>query len=211
MNTIHSCDEHGFFTTEKCPICESPDTHIISSERRMRLSKFMSGALRHFPSDADLELDKRGWTAYEALVESVLKQYSWSTEEQIAGVIATDPKGRYERDAGRVRATYGHSVDVDLEQTDTSVPAQLYHGTAPGNRTAILQEGLKPMSRQAVHLSETEPEARTVGQRHAAEPIILMVDSRSMVNDGHQITKRGRGIFTTDAVPPEYLAEENGS
>ncbi|EMA37590.1 RNA 2'-phosphotransferase [Halococcus hamelinensis] len=211
MSTIHSCDEHGFFTTEKCPVCESIGAHIISSERRMRLSKFMSGALRHFPSDADLELDKRGWTAYDALVESVLHRYSWSTPEQVAGVIATDPKGRYERDAGRARATYGHSVAVDLEPRDTSVPARLYHGTAPGNRTAILQEGLKPMSRQAVHLSGTESEARTVGQRHAAEPIVLTVDSRSMVNDGHQIAKRGRGIYTTDTVPPEYITEGNGN
>jgi putative RNA 2'-phosphotransferase len=126
MNAIRSCDEHGFFTTEVCPTCKAPGTHILSSDRRMRLSKFMSGVLRHFPSDTGVELDNHGWTAYDALVESVLNQYPWSTPKQVAGIIATDPKGRYERDAGHVRATYGHSVDVDLEVGDTSVPMQLY-------------------------------------------------------------------------------------
>ena len=211
MSAIRSCDEHGYFATGECPTCKAPGAHILSSDRRMRLSKFMSGALRHFPSDAGLELDDRGWTAYDALVESVLNQYSWSTSKQIAGVIATDPKGRYERDSGRVRATYGHSIDVNLEATDTSVPTQLYHGTAPSNRTAIFREGLKPMSRQAVHLSETPAEAQNVGQRHAAEPLILRIDSHDMLKDGHRITKRGHGVYTTDLVPPKYIAEANSN
>ncbi len=33
---------------------------------------------------------------------------------------------------GRVRAAYGHSVDVTLDGTDDPVPATLYHGTARG-------------------------------------------------------------------------------
>ena len=173
----------------------------------MRLSKFMSGVLRHFPSDVEIELDDQGWTAYDALVESVLNQYSWSTPKQVAGIIATDPKGRYERDAGHVRATYGHSVDVNLETGDTSVPMELYHGTAPSNRAAIFREGLKPMNRQAVHLSETPAEAQNVGQRHAPEPLVLKIDSHGMMEDGHRITKRGDGIYTTDEAPPEYIAE----
>lgn len=211
MSAIRSCDEHGFFTTEECPICEALGTHILSSERRIRLSKFMSGAFRHFPDNAGLELDEQGWAAYGALIESVLNQYSWSRPKQIAGIIATDPKGRYERDGEYVRATYGHSVDVDLEAIDTSVPAQLYHGTAPSNRTAIYREGLKPMSPQAVHLSETKAEAQNVGQRHAAEPLVLAVDSHGMLKDGHRITKRGHGIYTTGTVPPEYITKESNN
>ena len=115
MNAIRLCDDHDFFTTEVCPTCEASGTPVLSSDRRMRLSKFMNGVLRHFPSDAGVELDDQGWTAYDALVECALNQYSWSTPKQVAGIIATDPKGRYERDAEHVRATYGHSVDVNLE------------------------------------------------------------------------------------------------
>ena len=84
---------------------------------------------------------------------------------------------------------------------------ELYHGTAPSNRTAIFREGLKPMNRQAVHLSKTPLEAQNVGQWHAPEPLIQRIDSHDMVEDGHQITKRGQGIYTTDEVPPEYIAE----
>ena len=63
------------------------------------------------------------------------------------------------------------------------------------------------MGRQAVHLSETKAENQKVGQRHAPEPLILRIDSHDMVEDGHQITKRGQGIYTTNEVPPEYIAE----
>ncbi len=44
-------------------------------------------------------------------------------------------------------------VDVSLEPTDAPVPDELYHGTAPGNLESIRSEGLRPMSRQHVHLS----------------------------------------------------------
>jgi len=62
-------------------------------------------------------------------------------------VIATDPKGRFERDERAdetvIRAAYGHSVDVDMDATDGAVPDTLYHGTAPRNLDAILSEGLQ--------------------------------------------------------------------
>lgn len=207
MSTIRRCDEHGFFDTETCPICDATGERILSSDRRTRLSKFMSGVLRHFPDDVGLELTERGWTEYDALCEAVTNRYPWAEPEHIASVIATDPKGRFERDSGRVRAAYGHSITVNLEATDMPVPERLYHGTAPANRNAIFREGLRPMNRQAVHLSETPAEARDVGRRHASEPMVLTIDARGMAENGHRITKRGRGVYTTEAVPPEYVAE----
>ena len=207
MSAIRRCDDHGFFDTETCPVCDVADEPLLSAERRTRLSKFMSGVLRHFPADVGLELGDRGWAEYDALVETVTNRYSWVKPDHVTAIIETDPKGRFERDSGRVRAAYGHSVDVDLEATDMPVPDRLYHGTAPANWSAIFREGLRPMNRQAVHLSETPAEARDVGQRHASEPIILEIDARGMATNGHRVTKRGRGVYTTKAVPPEYVTE----
>jgi len=134
-------------------------------------------------------------------------------------VIESDPKGRFEWTeadwtesgdsqppaGGRVRAAYGHSVDVDLGAADTPVPDALYHGTAPRNVDAIREEGLRPMSRQKVHLSGTREEAREVGSRHADDPVVFAVDAAAMERDGHRVVKRGRATYTTDRVPPEYL------
>jgi putative RNA 2'-phosphotransferase len=211
MSAIRRCEEHGFFAAETCPLCDVADEHILSSERQTRLSKFMSGALRHFPDDVGVKLDDRGWTEYDALVETVTNRYSWTEPDHIAAVIETDPKGRFERDSGRVRAAYGHSIDVALEATDTPVPDRLYHGTTPANQTAISREGLRPKNRQAVHLSETPTEAREVGRRHASEPIVLEIDTRRMVENGRRIMKRGRGVYTTEAVPPEYITEHGAN
>ena len=207
MSAIRRYDNHGFFDTETCPVCDVAGEHVLSAERRTRISKFLSGALRHFPDDVGLTLDNRGWTEYDALVETVTNRYSWAKPDHVTAIIETDPKGRFERDSGRVRAAYGHSIDVDLGATDMPVPDRLYHGTAPANRSAIFREGLRPMNRQAVHLSKTPAEARDVGQRHASKPIILEIDARGMATNGRQITKRGRGVYTTEAVPQEYITE----
>lgn len=62
------------------------------------------------------------------------------------------------------------------------------------------------MSRQQVHLSESCEAARRVGRRHAADPVVLVVDAAAMLADGRRITKRGRETYATDAVPPRYLS-----
>jgi len=106
-----------------------------------------------------------------------------------------------------VRAAYGHSVAVDLDAGGTPVPDTLYHGTSPTALGSITREGLKPMGRQSVHLSDSVDDAKAVGSRHAADPVILEIDAGAMRADDHTITKRGRAVYTTDRVPPAYIAQ----
>lgn len=202
---IRACDEHGFLEGEACPGCGDEGRHVLDEDRRTRLSKFISGALRHFPDDAGLTLDDQGWAEYEALVEAVTGTYPWADPEHVAAVVATDPNGRFDRRGDRVRATYGHSVDVDLESTDAAVPDRLYHGTAPRNLDSIAEDGLKPMGRQQVHLSATPADARAVGERHAETPVLLTIGARAMEEDGFEIDRRGTRTYTVDQVPPEYV------
>jgi len=165
----------------------------------------MSGALRHFPDDVGLSLDVEGWVAWAELVAAATDRYPWADEAAVEGVVVTDPKGRFERDdATRVRAAYGHSVDVDLEPTDAPVPDRLYHGTAPDNADAIGREGLKPMGRRQVHLSASVEAARAVGRRHAVDPVVFEVDAAALLEE-YRVTKRGRETYTVDRVPPSYL------
>jgi len=223
MSTASVCDSHGFFEGDTCPVCGAEGRRVLAEQRRERLSKYLSGALRHFPGDAGVALDDAGWTPFDDLVAATERQYDWASREHVAAVVATDPNGRFERTGGgpvadattetecdtntdRVRAAYGHSVDVDLGSGDGPVPDTLYHGTAPRNREAILAEGLRPMSRQLVHLSGTLAEARRVGARHAETPVVFAVDAAAMLADGHEVTRRGLATYTTERVPPDYLA-----
>lgn len=228
MAAIRRCDDHGHFDTDTdsgdCPTCGAAGRAFLSAERRTRLSKFISGALRHFPGDAGLALDEAGWTPYGDLVEAAARNYAWVAPEHVAAVVATDPKGRFERrqtggDA-RIRAAYGHSVEVNLDaesatgvaagEGEPPIPDTLYHGTDPANLDSIRREGLKPMGRREVHLSESVSDAREVGRRHAADPVVLAVDAATMRADDRRVTKRGRATYTADRVPPAYLSREEG-
>ena len=211
---IRRCPDHGYVACGACPVCGADGLRVLGEDHRTRLSKFLSGALRHFPGDVGLSLTERGWTDYDALVDAATSNYDWATPDCVAGVVATDHKGRFEVSGGqftegeqpdRIRAAYGHSVDVTLESSGEAVPGQLYHGTAPKNLDAIAKEGLRPMGRQQVHLSETLAGAREVGRRHANDPILLVVDAHALQRDGIGVDARGEETYTTDRVPPAYI------
>jgi putative RNA 2'-phosphotransferase len=210
---IAVCPDHGPHATAVCPRCGARGERLLDGRRRRQLSTFCSGTLRHFPDDAGITLDAAGWASWDAVVESVQSQYDWAGARAVEAVVATDPKGRFERrtedDEPRIRAAYGHSVDVDLDSDavagDTDVPGTLYHGTAPRHIDAIREEGLRPMGRQFVHLSGSREGARTVGQRHAADPVVLTVDVRGLTAAGFDVRKRGTDTYTVERVPSRFF------
>lgn len=81
----------------------------------------------------------------------------------------------------------------------------LYHGTAKKNLNAILQEGLKSMDRQYVHLSETIEDAIIVGKRHG-EPVVLTIDTKMVIHNGGSFYKVPNGIWLTGDVKSQYLS-----
>ncbi|PSP79397.1 RNA 2'-phosphotransferase [Halobacteriales archaeon QS_1_68_20] len=215
MSALRECPDHSYFGGEACPTCGAEGEVLLDADRRRRLSKFLSGALRHFPDDAGLDLDGRGWADYDAVVEAVVGGYTRADAEHVRAVAATDPKGRFEVEGGpdRIRAAYGHSVPVDLDagdgasdEVDSEIPDVLYHGTAPRNLDAIREEGLVPMERREVHLSGSVDEACEGGRRHADDPAVLEVGAAAMWADDRRITRRGEGVYTADRVPPAYLS-----
>ena len=205
MCELRVCETDGYFEGQTCPNCGGSGRKLISAAERRQVSKFLSGALRHFPDDVGLTLDEAGWADWETVVDSALGNYDWIDAESIEAIVRCDPKGRFEVDEGRIRAAYGHLVGVSLESGETPVPETLYHGTAPEALGSIMAEGLKPMSRQHVHCSGTVEAAREVGRRHASEPAVLTVDAARLQDDGYEITKRGTSVYTADHVPPAYL------
>ena len=81
----------------------------------------------------------------------------------------------------------------------------LYHGTATRFVEAILAEGLKPQSRQQVHLSLDEVTAHRVGQRHG-KAVIFKVDAARMHVQGFKFYVADNGVWLTDEVPPQFLS-----
>ncbi|MBS3781260.1 MAG: RNA 2'-phosphotransferase [Candidatus Thermoplasmatota archaeon] len=168
------------------------------------LSKHLSYLLRHHPEDADLVLDKRGFTDLEAVIDSLKNtKHSWASREDIEYLIENSEKKRFEIKDDMIRALYGHSIEVDIEEREEP-PDILYHGTSPDSLTSIFEEGLKPMGRQYVHLSISEQEAIEVGKRHHPEPVILEIDASSASEDGIAFYKRG-DLYLSEHISPKYI------
>ncbi len=172
---------------------------------RVRLSKRMSRALRHDPARLGLVLDDEGWTSLDALVRGLSAPGNPVTRADVEDVVRHGGKQRYELDGERIRARYGHSVEgrVDLPVGDP--PPALFHGTAPRTAEAILQEGLRPMGRQFVHLSADEETARRVGARHGGRPVVLVVDALAAGASGVVFRHGNQDTWLADEVPARFL------
>ena len=62
------------------------------------------------------------------------------------------------------------------------------------------------MNRLYVHLSKDYETAMKVGVRHG-EPVILLIDSKQMKNDGAEFYISENGVWLTDFVDKKYFKE----
>lgn len=172
-----------------------------------RLSKFLSLLLRHRPSEIGLQLEPGGWARVADLVQKGRDvAHAPLSRERIERLVEEQDKPRFSltEDGERIRANYGHSLDVDLDLEPEPPPEHLYHGTAARTLEAILQEGLEPRSRRYVHLSADPDDAREVGQRHGT-PRILRVQATRMHQAGYTFYRPAAKIWLTEHVPPDHL------
>jgi putative RNA 2'-phosphotransferase len=168
-----------------------------------RLSKALSGYLRHWANDEGLPIDSDGWVPISELIEAIDGNVSRADIEQI---VSNDEKGRYEISDNKVRAVYGHSIE-DVVITDgnrENIPDTLYHGTISKNVESILIEGIQPMNRNTVQLSDSIETAEIVASRHGRDTIVLRVAADRMLSDGRDIADRS-GTYVTKEVPPQYV------
>jgi putative RNA 2'-phosphotransferase len=171
----------------------------VDPELQVRISRRLSYLLRHNPEQFEVHLGPEGF----ADLESVAQALGISAAD-IRTVVQESPKRRFEIVEDRIRALYGHSVNIDLHLLRVDPPETLYHGTAWRLVREVMETGLKPMGRLFVHLSATEEEARQVGRRREMNPAILHVAAARASGDGLEFYKPG-DIYLVSEVPPEYL------
>jgi putative RNA 2'-phosphotransferase len=172
----------------------------------VELSKFLSWVLRHRPDAIGIALDAAGWTDVEALLARARAHGRPLTRELLERIVAESPKQRFalSEDGRRIRASQGHSVEVQLGYEPATPPEVLFHGSVAANRAAIRADGLRKMNRHYVHLSPDEASARSVGGRRG-KPVMLRVAAGRMHRNGHVFFRSANGVWLTDHVPPEYI------
>ncbi|MFE0928252.1 RNA 2'-phosphotransferase [Streptomyces mutabilis] len=176
----------------------------MDDRRTVKVSKYLSKHLRHQPERLGLTPDEAGWVEIDTLITAAAAHGFRFTREELDHVVATNDKQRFAVEGTRIRASQGHSIEVDLGLPPATPPPYLYHGTVTRYLDAIRTEGLRPMNRHDVHLSSDRETATRVGARRG-RPVVLSVDAAAMHHDGHVFHVSANGVWLTKAVPPRYL------
>lgn len=181
---------------------------MISEKETTKISKFLSLVLRHQPETIGIELDEHGWTDVETLMAK-LKTKGIHIDRQILNhVVETNSKKRFAfNDTGdKIRASQGHSVEIELDYVAQQPPPILYHGTAEQFVQSIKETGLEKRQRHQVHLSKDVETASAVGKRHG-KLFLFEVLAEEMYKDKFEFFVSANGVWLTDYVPVKYLRE----
>lgn len=128
---------------------------MILEKEKTRISKFLSLVLRHQPELIGLQLDHAGWADVDSLIEKV-NRYGISLDlSALREIVETNDKKRFafNETGDMIRASQGHSLEVDLQYQEQSPPEILYHGTGEKYLDSIMSTGLTKQKRHHVHLS----------------------------------------------------------
>jgi len=169
-------------------------------------SRFLSYVLRHRPDDIGLTLDPEGWVDVEELLEACRAHGRVITRKHLDHVVATNNKKRFafSENGARIRASQGHSVQVDLGYEPATPPELLYHGTVRRFLDSIRVAGLVRGSRHHVHLSADRETAETVGARRG-RAVVLTIRAGEMARREIPFYRSANGVWLTEHVPPEYV------
>lgn len=166
-------------------------------------SKKISYALRHAPDKFGLDMKEDG----SVLLADLCDKLDIPLDD-VRNIVDNDNKQRFIISDGRIWATQGHSipVQVPLKKLDTdSVPPNLYHGTVDKFLDSIKDKGLVSGQREFVHLSRDIETAGQVASRRAGEQHILTIKSHEMIEAGLDVWISDNGVFLAREVPIHFI------
>lgn len=171
----------------------------------LKVGKTISYALRHNPEQYNLMPDADGFVKIDDLIRGLFDVENIDIEiSDIERIMQNSDKKRYEIKSDKIRATYGHS-DVHVKKAKAEPPEFLYHGTSHKAYEIIKDEGLKPMNRQFVHLSEETETAEIVGKRRDSQPVILKINAKKAFSEDVGFYKGNDTTWLSDDIPKEYI------
>ncbi len=149
---------------------------------RRRVSRAMSYHLRHNSSS---RRDRDGWIESEELARLLVEESGIQVgPDELLLVAGALGESRFEILGSKIRAIYGHSVEVEIERADRTPPSSVYHGTARSNLESIFEarDGLRPMKRRAVHLTTNPAVAMAAAGRRKESTVLVRVSTEGLAS-----------------------------
>ena len=182
---------------------------MTSTIDRGKIVSTLAFALRHDPTRFGLELDDAGWARLEDLLIALrFDRYDWAYVDDALLNSVVEESDRFEIRDGRIRATYGHSIELGTLPPVTVPPAVLFHGTTEEAFPAIREEGLKPIGRRFVHLTSDREYARQVADARQSRAVIL-VRAADAHASGHVFRRANSHVWLTGYVDATFLTIES--
>jgi len=211
---LSKCEGHGYYRGDFCPVCKKEGKFMMNDQELNSLSRIIAGALRHFPEKLGLMMDGKGWVEMSSLIDAIgtsRSGFNWLRIHHIEALVETDQRGRYQIDGGMMRATYGHSIDVSLDDLPIAEIDEFYYPVTEEEADMIVEGGLHPVDRKNVHLSGSIEKAIEAGRVRTDDPLILFIDGEKAREDGIKIYHAGKEVYITDSIDAKYISKVDES
>jgi putative RNA 2'-phosphotransferase len=176
-------------------------THPALIERITRSLAYM---LRHQPEQFDLELDEYGYAQIDDVVQALNERLGEAVEEEdVQAAITSGDRVRYEINSGRIRALYGHSIEVKPGEPSRP-PALLFVGVSSADAERAQRFGLRAGRRRFLHLALSPEDALETGRRSARDYVVITVNALDAWDEGINFYDR-KSLFLSDPIPSQFL------
>ena len=203
---IRECEEHGYFRDERCPYCGEEGKFIMSDYEVEKIGRTLAAILRH--GKFGLEMDAQGNVSLRDVMAKIRERnprMNWLRSRHIEALVDTDPKGRYVISGGKIRATYGHTISLDIRLDCENIPDELFYPATQEEAELILESGIFPSDRAMVHLSLTYRDALRAGSVRTEDPVILVIDTGVCMELGSDIGRAARTVYLCKSVPADAI------
>lgn len=203
---IRECEEHGYFRNERCPYCGEEGKFIMSDFEVEKIGRTLAAILRH--GKFGLDMDAQGNVSLKDVMAKIRERnprMNWLRARHIEALVETDPKGRYVISNGKIRATYGHTIPLNIRLDCEDIPDELFYPATPEEAEIILESGIFPSDRAMVHLSRGYRDAVRAGSVRTEDPVILVIDTGVCMELGSDIGRAAKTVYLCRSVPADAI------
>jgi len=175
----------------------------LENDLRIKVSGYVSYLLRH--NREDLKMDDEGFVELDQLLSKLRRRFMIIDKRLLVEMVELSERRRFEIVGDKIRALYGHTIDVHLHLKEDTQVERLYHGTTPEAAKQILEKGLQPMRRKWVHLSSTVEIALEVGKRRTDSPVVLVIDAHEARRHGVKFFRATDKVYVCRYVSAKYI------